>query len=162
MPREWASVQDVSDTYAAPESNAGPVVIDLALRWGDMDALGHINNVQIARLFEEARVRAFRTWFTGERPVGLVMLIARQEIEFTSVLHYSPEPARCEIWVSRIGGRSYDIACRLLDAAGAVAALCETTAVIADAQSGSPRAIPAAMRTALERRLGDSPPFRAR
>ena len=154
-------MQEVSDNSSAGGA-AGPVLVDLALRWGDMDALGHINNVQIARLFEEARVRAFHTWFDDERPAGIVMLIARQEIEFTSVLHYSSEPARCEIWVSRVGGRSYDIACRLLGADGAVAALCETTAVLVDAPSGAARAIPAAMRAALERRLGERPPFRAR
>lgn len=125
-----------------------------------MDALGHVNNVQIARLFEESRVRAFHQWFDGERPAGIVMLIARQEIEFTSVLHYSPEPARCEIWVSRIGGRSYEIGCRLRDATGAVAALCETTAVVVDTESGGSCEIPEAMRTALQRRLGDAVPFR--
>lgn len=31
----------------------------LELRWGDMDAYGHINNVSQFRLLEEARVRAF-------------------------------------------------------------------------------------------------------
>src|SRR5699024_12546065 len=34
-------------------------VIDIPLRWGDMDAYGHINNVQIVRLMEEARVIVF-------------------------------------------------------------------------------------------------------
>ena len=31
----------------------------LELRWGDMDAYGHVNNVTQLRLLEEARVRAF-------------------------------------------------------------------------------------------------------
>ena len=29
------------------------------MRWGDMDAYGHINNVQIVRMLEEARIAAF-------------------------------------------------------------------------------------------------------
>ncbi|MET1034992.1 MAG: thioesterase family protein, partial [Arthrobacter sp.] len=29
------------------------------MRWGDMDAYGHINNVQIVRILEEARIAAF-------------------------------------------------------------------------------------------------------
>ena len=29
------------------------------MRWGDMDAYGHINNVQVVRILEEARIAAF-------------------------------------------------------------------------------------------------------
>ena len=35
------------------------IALEIPLRWGDMDAYGHINNVQIVRLMEEARVLAF-------------------------------------------------------------------------------------------------------
>ncbi|GAC1371541.1 MAG: hypothetical protein NVSMB43_07620 [Pseudarthrobacter sp.] len=31
----------------------------MPMRWGDMDAYGHINNVQIVRMMEEARIAAF-------------------------------------------------------------------------------------------------------
>ena len=33
------------------------------LRWSDMDAYGHVNNVQYLRLLEEARITAFAQWF---------------------------------------------------------------------------------------------------
>jgi len=33
--------------------------IPIPLRWGDLDAYGHINNVEMLRLLEEARVRSF-------------------------------------------------------------------------------------------------------
>ena len=45
-------------------------VIEIPVRWGDMDAYGHINNVQIVQLMEEARVMVFGippapgTWMT--------------------------------------------------------------------------------------------------
>ena len=29
------------------------------MRWGDMDAYGHINNVELVRMLEEARIAAF-------------------------------------------------------------------------------------------------------
>uniref|UniRef100_UPI0022306FB2 thioesterase family protein n=1 Tax=Proteus mirabilis TaxID=584 RepID=UPI0022306FB2 len=29
------------------------------LRWGDLDAYGHVNNTSMLKLLEEARVRAF-------------------------------------------------------------------------------------------------------
>ncbi|HNP15801.1 MAG TPA: thioesterase family protein, partial [Terrimesophilobacter sp.] len=32
--------------------------IPIPLRWGDLDAYNHVNNVQMMRILEEARVRA--------------------------------------------------------------------------------------------------------
>ena len=31
----------------------------VALRWADLDAYGHVNNVEVLRLLEEARIAAF-------------------------------------------------------------------------------------------------------
>ncbi len=33
-----------------------PVVIDIVVRWGDMDALGHVNNILYLQYFETARI----------------------------------------------------------------------------------------------------------
>lgn len=152
---------DVPETSPTP-AQPGPSTVQVALRWGDMDALGHVNNVQVARLFEEARVRAMRSWFGDDRPTGFVMLLARQEIEFTSMLHYSAEPVTCEVWVSRIGGKSYDLSCRLRDAGAAVCALAETTLTVVDRTTGGTREIPEVLRAELEKHLGEPAPFRRR
>ena len=39
--------------------------VEVPLRWSDMDAYGHVNNVQYLRLLEDARVIGFREWFLG-------------------------------------------------------------------------------------------------
>lgn len=36
-----------------------PVTIRIAVRWGDMDALGHVNNTVYFRFFESARIAYF-------------------------------------------------------------------------------------------------------
>ncbi len=36
-----------------------PVIIDIPVRWGDMDAFEHVNNVTYLRYFESARVAYF-------------------------------------------------------------------------------------------------------
>lgn len=36
-----------------------PVVVDIPVAWGDMDAFGHVNNVIYLRYFETARVAYF-------------------------------------------------------------------------------------------------------
>ena len=40
-----------------------PFRVDVPLRWSDMDAYGHVNNVQFLRLLEDARVVGFEQWF---------------------------------------------------------------------------------------------------
>ncbi|MFT4088221.1 MAG: thioesterase family protein [Gordonia sp. (in: high G+C Gram-positive bacteria)] len=138
-----------------------PHEVEVALRWGDMDVLGHVNNVQVARLFEEARVRAMTDWSEGTvRPTPMV--VARQEIEFAAPLYYSVEPACCQVWVSRIGGKSFDFSCALRSATGELSALCETTLTALDADSGRPVELPAALLTALRANVGEPAPFRRR
>jgi acyl-CoA thioester hydrolase len=43
-----------------------PVVIELPVQWGEMDAYGHVNNAVLFRYFESARMAYFqRCGFTG-------------------------------------------------------------------------------------------------
>ena len=35
-------------------------VLEVPLRWGDMDAMAHLNNVMYFRLMEEARIQWFQ------------------------------------------------------------------------------------------------------
>lgn len=48
----------MSDTQKAFERDY-PVIIDLPLQWGEMDAFNHINNVVYFRYFESARIAYF-------------------------------------------------------------------------------------------------------
>ncbi|MFC0315557.1 acyl-CoA thioesterase [Gordonia phosphorivorans] len=148
------------------QQDPGPFVVELALRWGDMDSLGHLNNVQFARLFEEARVRAMDSWAERIRSsperAAVGMVVAHQEIEFAAPLYYSREPVRCEVWISRIGDKSFDFACRLAAADGTVGALSETTLTVLDTSAGTTTAIPDAFREVLTEQVGPPAPFRRR
>ncbi|MFT3662246.1 MAG: thioesterase family protein [Gordonia sp. (in: high G+C Gram-positive bacteria)] len=152
----------MSETSKRTSSDSAPHVVPVALRWGDMDSLGHVNNVQFARLFEEARVRSMNDWFDGDRGEGIGMVVAHQEIEFAAPLYYSPEPAQCEIRVSRIGGKSFDFAYRLTAADGTVGAIAETTITVLDLDTGRPTPLSERAREVLERHLGEPAPFRRR
>ena len=37
-----------------------PVQVEIPVAWGDMDAMGHVNNTVYFRYFETARIRCFR------------------------------------------------------------------------------------------------------
>ncbi|MGB3301095.1 acyl-CoA thioesterase [Gordonia sp. (in: high G+C Gram-positive bacteria)] len=138
-----------------------PYVVEIQLRWGDMDPLNHINNVHYARIVEEARVRAMRDWFTAaDREFS--MLIARQEIEFVTPLLYSPDSALVEIWVSRMGTKSFDFGYRIKSAEGETCALAETTCAVVDPATGQPVVIAEAARRYLENQMGPEVEFRRR
>jgi acyl-CoA thioester hydrolase len=144
----------VTDTTGATE-------VSLQLRFGDMDVNRHVNNVQFARLFEEARVRSVSGWVRdGYSTVAIH--IARQEIEFVAPLFYSQEPVTARIWVTRIGGSSFDFGSSLSDPAGKTVALCETTVVVVDAETSKVLPIQDEMRAFLHSKSGDPVPLRRR
>ncbi|HLL18512.1 MAG TPA: acyl-CoA thioesterase, partial [Rubrivivax sp.] len=80
----------------------GRFVYDVALRWSDMDAYGHVNNARFLTLFEEARVAMF---FVAARATGTTsfeegIVIARHEVDYLRPVDYG-DPVRIEMWISR-------------------------------------------------------------
>ncbi|QCB94072.1 acyl-CoA thioesterase [Cellulomonas shaoxiangyii] len=146
--------------------------VPVQLRWSDMDAYGHVNNVEMLRLLEEARIEAF--WShpagpDGTRPdgawptavldagpgTGLATLVARQEIEYVRPLGYRRSPVVVEMWIGHLGGASLDVCYEVRDApaaadASAPYARAVTTLVLVDAATGAPQRIAAEQRTAWE------------
>jgi acyl-CoA thioester hydrolase len=135
------------------------------LRWSDMDAYGHINNVQFLQLLEEARVVAFSDGITvGEDLPSTGLLVARSEIEYLEPLLYRPAPIAIDLWVTRIGAADFDMAYEVLDhtetgtgtgtgagaGAGRVYARAETNLVAFDLRSARPRRITPDERERLE------------
>lgn len=140
--------------------------IPIPLRWGDLDAYGHINNVEMLRLLEEARVRSF--WRAddlvgggdpGLPPTAVLdltadstiwSLVSRSEIEYLIPMPYSRAPIDVEVWIGRLGGASLDICFELYSPIGVeprvLYARAATEIVTVDAASGRPTRIPAELR----------------
>ena len=79
-------------------------------RFGDMDALRHLNNVAIARLYEDGRVR-----FTDGSGVRQALatrhgfLVAEVSINYLAEGHY-PDPLTLGCGIGRVGTTSFAIA----------------------------------------------------
>ncbi|NHN55875.1 acyl-CoA thioesterase [Calidifontibacter sp. DB0510] len=134
-----------------------PYAVRVPLRWSDMDALRHVNNVQVARLLEEARVLGLREWFAEEQAHHPRLLVARCEIDYLRQLHYRPEPVVIRMWTSRIAGASFDLSYEIVeedtdDAPAIVRA--ETTQVAFDMDAQRPVRIPTEAREILQRYAG--------
>ena len=143
-----------------------PYRVDVPLRWSDMDAYGHVNNVQFLRLLEDARVIGFQEWFGQDR--GLLsqgVLVARHEIEYLTPLDFRHAPISVAMWATSVSGSSFNLAYEVWDPAEVGATLyarAETTLVAYDFASASPRRLRPDERTALKGVSGDPVPFRWR
>jgi acyl-CoA thioester hydrolase len=136
------------------------------LRWSDMDAYRHVNNVQFLRLLEEARIEAFDVWFGGDSAVlAAGILVARNEIDYLAPLDYRRAPVAVDLWVCRIGGAGFDLAYVVRDPDGIGSsryAVAESTMVLYDFAALAPRRMTPAERAVLTGLLGDPAPMRRR
>lgn len=98
-------------------SNSGQrFVVHCPMRWGDMDAFGHVNNVTFLAYLEEARIaflftsKEARAAANPDGPLAEGIVVARQEIDYLAPLVWGPEPVEIHCWVERIGGSSFTLA----------------------------------------------------
>lgn len=125
----------------------------IPLRWGDLDALGHVNNVEYLRYLEEARVRFLADLGVIESPGELGVLAARHEIDYLAPMLYRREPVIVEIGVQRIGRSSFALACEVRDEA-TLYAHAVTVIVVIDPATGRSTPIPDPARAALRQYVG--------
>ncbi|MEN8650382.1 thioesterase family protein [Streptomyces sp. 21So2-11] len=89
------------------------------LRWSDMDAFGHVNNVVFLRYLEEARIDFMFRLAPGEGSTSFTggSVVARHEIDYVRPLVHRHEPVTVESWVTKIGAASLTIAYEIKDEA---------------------------------------------
>jgi acyl-CoA thioester hydrolase len=160
--------------------------VPIKLRWSDLDAYGHVNNAEMLRLLEEARILAFWVSDTGADGASLdadavgsttaildgrpgadtLTLIARQEIEYLQPVPYLREPLDIELWIGHLGGASLEVCYEIYSPAGAVPRQLFTraasTLVMVDAASERPRRITERERDAWSPYLDDPIVFKRR
>ncbi|WP_433889402.1 acyl-CoA thioesterase [Streptomyces sp. CA-111067] len=81
------------------------------LRWADMDAFGHINNVVFLRYLEEARIDFMFRLAPGEGSASFTggSVVSRHEIDYLRPLTHRHEPVTIETWVTRIQAASMTV-----------------------------------------------------
>jgi acyl-CoA thioester hydrolase len=125
------------------------------MRWSDMDAYGHVNNVMYLTYLEEARVDMFAPYakhLHDHSPDGGFargVVIAKHEISYLRPLVFRPEPVRIETWVSRIGVSSYTLGYEVRDES-LVYASASSVLVPYDLQASRPRRLRPEERAVLE------------
>lgn len=139
------------------------VEVQVPLRWADMDAYGHVNNVNQVRLMEEARVGAFGVpGGTGEpvaragkvdlfETVGdqVLILVVDHSISYAAQLPYRDVPVRIQVWISQVKGASFRVNYEFFDGHdGTLTTRASTTLALFDNTTQRLVRLPADLRAA--------------
>ncbi|MCW8380025.1 acyl-CoA thioesterase [Streptomyces justiciae] len=116
------------------------------LRWADMDAYGHVNNVVFLRYLEEARIDFL---FRPEKDFKQGSVVARHEIDYKRQLVHRHTPVTIELWVTEIRAASFTIAYEVKDE-DLVYVRASTVIVPFDFEAQRPRRITSEEREFLE------------
>jgi acyl-CoA thioester hydrolase len=92
----------------APAGFHRVIELSMPLRWGDMDAFGHVNNTVYFRFMEEVRISWFRELaVAGANIEGQGPAIVNASMEFLKQLHY-PGDVIGSMFVGPPGRSSFD------------------------------------------------------
>lgn len=104
-------------------TNGTGVTIRQQIRWGDQDAMGHVNNIVYFQYCESARLAYGDVLdlqsIAGDSPQNLGMVAAN--LNFRRQLHY-PGEVEVTAHATRVGGKSFTLSYVITDLADGVVA----------------------------------------
>jgi acyl-CoA thioester hydrolase len=89
----------------------------LQVRFSDVDAYGHVNNVKYLEFFQEARIVYMTRLWSGitEGTREVPMVLAQMDVDYRLPILFRPEPYDVDSWVSRVGTSSFVIESEIRD-----------------------------------------------
>ncbi len=124
------------------------------MRWSDMDAYGHVNNVPFLTYLEEARIEMLQDLITRatteDGPGAAGILVASSAITYERPLVHRATPVPIAVWVTKIGGAHFDLAYEVNDGESFVYARASSRMVAYDFRIARPRRLRPHERAFLE------------
>lgn len=137
-PRRISEVErEVLGRYLEPAEPRSPVVgtgssrhvYPLKVRWSDVDAYRHVNNVKYIEYFQEARIRYMMRLHEDGDTFGSIV-VARTDVDYRRPILFRMAPYEVHSWISHVGRTSFVIAAEIRDPeAGEVLASSRVVAV---------------------------------
>lgn len=89
----------------------------LAVRFSDVDAYGHVNNVKYFEYFQEARLAMMQKLRAqlGESEYQPMVVVAQTDVSYKLPVLNRPEPYDLWTWVSRMGTTSMTVDAEIVD-----------------------------------------------
>lgn len=119
----------------------------LTIRWGDMDAYGHVNNTLFFRYLESARFAYIEDICMAHLDALPMVVVADIRCHFQAQLHY-PADIVVKSAVTRIGNSSFDLHAEIW-AGERLCATSQAVMVWFDAAKGRPMRIPEKVAAAI-------------
>lgn len=129
----------------------GPAIsVEIPVAWGEMDAFGHVNNVQYLRYFETSRIRYFEEMFSVmgfDKDVKPV--VAKISCEYKKPVTY-PDKLNLKVWIEKLGNASMTMACEMHSPKLGLAARAECVIVMFDFAKNCPARISEELRQKIQ------------
>jgi acyl-CoA thioester hydrolase len=111
-------------------------VYPLRVRWSDVDAYRHVNNVKYIEYFQEARIRYLMHLHQDGDQFGH-LAVARADVDYRRPIFFRMTPYDVHSWVSHVGRTSFTVAAEIRDGAEVLAS---SRAVLVGFDSATQRA----------------------
>ena len=120
------------------------------VRWGEMDALGHVNNASYLRYFEESRILWSESLGLRLDGTGEGMILLKASVTYKRQVSY-PADIDIDLIAGDVGRTSFQLVNTLtITGEAAPAAIGEFVIVWFDYRTNKPQPVPAALRAVLE------------
>ncbi len=131
------------------------------VRWGDLDAYGHVNNAAFLTILEAGRVAWLRELVDLDDPAS-GFVIRKLELEFLHAIGLDDSPVEVSIDVERLGTSSVTVRERITRRDGLLLADARSVLVHVDRAASASVPIPDTLRSALSGSGGAVPGTHAR
>lgn len=128
----------------------------LTVRWTDLDAYGHVNNVRFFDFVAEARVQMSSSAdpagnrMSAAAQAGYLWMVVRQDVDYLAQLDHRLEPYQTRVAVADMGRTSMTLVAEVIEPlAGTVHARATTVLVCGD-RTGRPVPVPDELRHGME------------
>jgi acyl-CoA thioester hydrolase len=131
-----------------------------SMRWGDMDAQGHINNAAYVDYLQEARVAFLLSGSPAlHNLLDSGVLVVNHQLEYLKPIVFSERPLTIQLWLDAIGGSRFSIGYDIYNGED-LAARARTGLVPFDLVSNALRRLTAEERDLLGQALAPAEPLR--
>ncbi|MGE5700302.1 MAG: thioesterase family protein [Deltaproteobacteria bacterium] len=137
-----------------PPAPAKMYETDIPLRFGDIDAMGHVNNAVTMTLFELGRVKFFAEVLGARKVEDITFILAEANVRYRIpiLLH---DRVRLRMCITEVSRSSFRFRCELFDPGdGRVFTEAETVQVMYDYGTGRPRPVDAQFLEKIQEYLG--------
>ncbi len=130
------------------------------MRWGDMDAQGHVNNAVYLDYLQEARVDYLLSGPPAlQQLLATGVLVVSHQVEYLRPVAFHDEPLLIRLWVDSIGGSRFAIGYEVFDV-GELAARARTAVVPFDLAANTMRRLSTEERDLFSAQLHPGEPLR--